>query len=116
MAIACVVKLLPGPPNHGRPPVTVSGPGILDVTYWQQKNSLTVHLVNLTNPMMMKGPIREILPVGEQSLVLRLPGTGRVREARLLVAGTTIPYRQVGQTLELRVPSIALHEVVAIDV
>src|SRR5262249_39062997 len=31
------------------PPVTVAGPGVLDVTVWRQKDSLTVHLVNLTN-------------------------------------------------------------------
>ena len=43
-------------------PVTVTGPGVLDVTIWRQKDSLTVHLVNLTNPMMMKGPIREFIP------------------------------------------------------
>jgi len=35
-------------------PVTVTGPGVLDVTLWKQKNSMTVHLVNLTNPMMMR--------------------------------------------------------------
>jgi len=31
------------------PIVTVTGPGVLDVTVWQQKDSLTMHLVNLTN-------------------------------------------------------------------
>jgi hypothetical protein len=36
-------------------PVTVIGPGVLDVTVWRQQRSLTVHLVNLTNPMMMNG-------------------------------------------------------------
>ena len=44
-------------------PVTVSGVGVLDVTVWRQKESMTVHLVNLTNPMMMKGPFREIFPI-----------------------------------------------------
>ncbi len=43
------------------PVVTVTGPGVLDVTVWRQNASLTVHLVNLTNPMMMKGPVRELL-------------------------------------------------------
>ena len=37
-------------------PVTVEGQGVLDISIWGQKNSMTVHLVNLTNPMMMKGP------------------------------------------------------------
>ena len=46
------------------PPVEVDGPGVLDVTVWRQRESMTVHLVNLTNPMMMKGPLREIIPVG----------------------------------------------------
>ena len=37
-------------------PVEVTGQGMLDVAVWRQANSMTVHLVNLTNPMMMKGP------------------------------------------------------------
>ncbi len=32
------------------PPVEVEGPGMLDVTIWRQRGSLTVHIVNLTNP------------------------------------------------------------------
>ena len=47
-------------------PVEVEGPGVLDVTVWRQRGSMTVHLVNLTNPMMMKGPLREVMPVGPQ--------------------------------------------------
>ena len=39
------------------PEVTVEGKGILDVALWEQKSSMTLHLVNLTNPMMMKGPV-----------------------------------------------------------
>src|SRR6185295_1856765 len=53
-------------------PVTVSGPGVLDVTVWRQKESMTVHLVNLTNPMMMKGPMREIIPLSSQKVKVRL--------------------------------------------
>jgi len=47
-------------------PVAVKGAGILDLSIWSQKNSMTVHLVNLTNPMMMKGPLREIIPAPRQ--------------------------------------------------
>src|SRR5262249_49777868 len=35
-------------------PVDVAGPGVVDVSVWRQRESTTVHLVNLTNPMMMK--------------------------------------------------------------
>ena len=55
------------------PPVEVEGPGLLDVTAWRQRDSMTVHLVNLTNPMMMKGPLREVLPVGPLKVRVRLP-------------------------------------------
>ena len=96
-------------------PVTVAGPGVLDVTLWRQKNSLTVHLVNLTNPMMMKGPIREVIPVGAQAVRVRLPDGRRAGAVRLLVAKTTPAFRQTGEWVEVTVPSIAEYEVVAID-
>ena len=54
-------------------PVTVTGAGTLDVTMWRQKSSLTVHMVNLTNSMMMKGPVREFIPTPPQQVSLRLP-------------------------------------------
>ena len=53
--------------------LSVEGRGVLDVSLWEQANSLTVHLVNLTNPMMMKGPIRELFSIDPQRVSLRLP-------------------------------------------
>jgi hypothetical protein len=95
--------------------VTVSGPGVLDVCVWRQKHSLTVHLVNLTNPMMMKGPVRELIPVGEQQVRLRLPEGTRAGKVRLLAAGKTLHAQHRGQYLYLRVPCVLDHEVVAMD-
>ncbi|HET7768859.1 MAG TPA: alpha-amylase family protein [Chloroflexota bacterium] len=97
------------------PVVTVTGPGILDVTIWEQKDSLTVHLVNLTNPMMMKGPVRDLIPIGEQIVRVQIP-TGRdITAVRLLAAGTTPEVRHEPGTLAVRVPSILDHEVIALD-
>jgi hypothetical protein len=97
-------------------PVKVSGPGILDVTVWKQKDSLTVHLVNLTNPMMLKGPVRDFTPVGEQRIRLRMPPGARARAVRLLVAGASPEFSQDGEWLGVAVPSVTIHEVVAVDV
>jgi len=102
--------------TNEEPPVTVSGPGVLDVTIWLQRSSLTVHLVNLTNPMMLKGPIRELIPVGEQKVRVRMPAGLTARGLRLLVSGSTPEFRQAGEWLDLTVPPFAAHEVVAIDV
>ena len=97
------------------PVVTVGGPGVLDVTAWRQARSVTIHLVNLTNPMMMKGPIRETIPLGARAVRVRLAGE-RARRVRLLVAGTAPAFRQSGEWVEVTVPAIHEHEVVAIDV
>jgi hypothetical protein len=97
-------------------PATVAGPGVLDVTVWQQKDSLTVHLVNLTNPMMLKGPVRELLPVGEQKVRLRLPDGKQARTVRLLAAGKVVHAEQSGRDVTVTVPSVLDHEVVAVDV
>jgi hypothetical protein len=97
------------------PPVKVEGPGVLDVTIWRQQRSMTVHLVNLTNPMMMKGPFRELIPVGAQRVVVRLPAGARARRVQLLRAGRELPVRQDNQDLGVDVPSIRDLEVVAID-
>lgn len=96
-------------------PVTISGPGMLDVAVWRQESSMTVHLVNLTNPMMMKGPYRELIPVGEQRVTVRLPEGAEARQVRLLRAGQTPAVEHGDGTLKVIVPSVLDHEVVAID-
>ena len=88
---------------------------MLDVSLWQQKNSITAHLVNLTNPMMMKGPFRELFPVGKQIVRLRLPPGLAAKKVRLLTAGTEPAWRSAGEGIEVEVPSVELHEIVAVD-
>ena len=96
-------------------PVTVSGHGVLDVTVWRQKESMTVHLVNLTNPMMMKGPFREVIPIAGQEVKVVLPKGKKARKVQLLVAGGSPRVREAPGFITLTVPSIEVHEVVAID-
>jgi hypothetical protein len=97
-------------------PLEVEGKGILDISTWMQKNSITAHLVNLTNPMMLKGPIREIIPISRQVVRIRPPKDGRrVTRARLLVSGTDVPFSEDSGMIEVEVPTVELHEVVALD-
>jgi hypothetical protein len=97
------------------PPVEIEGPGMLDVTVWRQRRSMTVHLVNLTNPMMLKGPLRETIPVGPFAARIRVPADARATKVQLLTAGTTAPVTMTDGTLRVAVPSVATHEVIAID-
>jgi hypothetical protein len=96
------------------PVVRVTGQGVVDVTVWRQARSVTVHLVNLTNPMMMKGPVREPIPVGPQVVRVRLPDM-RASRVRLLVARSTVNPRRSGDWIEVTVPNVVEHEVIAID-
>jgi type 1 glutamine amidotransferase len=93
----------------------VSGPGLLDVAHWRQQSSLTVHLVNLTNPMTMKGPYREIVPAGPFTVELELPEAANIRGVRLLEADHAVEPRRDGNRLIVTVPRVAIHEVVAVE-
>ncbi len=95
-------------------PVTVAGPGVLDVTIWRQERSVTVHLVNLTNAMMMKGPVRELTPTGPHTVRIRLPRGARTEPVQLLKAGQRVSARMVDGGMEVVVPSVLDHEVIAI--
>jgi hypothetical protein len=100
---------------RGAAPASVTGPGLVEVTAWRQAASMTVHLVNLTNPMCMKGPLRELLPIGEQRVRVTIPDDARATKVTLLTAGVSPRVTQDGRTLTVYVPSILDHEVVAID-
>jgi len=96
-------------------PLHVIGPGVLDVALWKQRSSVTAHLVNLSNPMMMKGAFREILPIGPQKVRVQLPEGAKARGVKFLVSEAKAQWRQSGAWVEATTPPIGLHEVVAID-
>jgi len=96
------------------PIVDVDVKGLLDVAVWRQKNSMTVHLVNLTNPMMLKGPFRDIYPVAAK-LGINIPAGSRVTGVKLLMSGVTPKFENKNGKVILDVPAISDHEIVALD-
>lgn len=96
------------------PIVEVKGPGVIDVTLWRQENSMTVHLVNLTNPMMMKGPFRELIPVAAQ-VSIKIPQDTKVKGVNLLVGGQKPSFEIREDKVILTVPLIYDHEIIGID-
>ncbi|MDR1565918.1 MAG: beta-galactosidase trimerization domain-containing protein [Treponema sp.] len=95
--------------------LTLKGPGVFDVAVWKQEKSLTVHFINMTNPMCMEGPVRELLPSFPQELSLMLPEGLYPEKVRLLSTGNEIPYKLEGRKLIAHIPSFLDHEVLAID-
>jgi type 1 glutamine amidotransferase len=100
---------------RGKLPLSVKGPGVLDVSVWMQRHSMTVHLVNLTNPLMMKGPVREIIPLSRQTVRIHVPAGRKISGVHFLVGKYKAEHRVRDGFVELEVPSIHLHEVIAID-
>ena len=96
------------------PIAAIQGPGVIDLTVWRQEKSMTVHLVNLTNPMMMKGPFRELIPVAAQ-VTVQVPAGAKVTGVKLLMSGQTPTYNLKGGKLTVAVPKITDHEIIALD-
>ena len=92
----------------------VSGPGVIDVTVWRQNKSMTVHLVNLTNPMMMKGPFHELIPV-DAEVSIRIPENAEVKGVKLLVRDQKPRFITKDGRIILSVPQIPDHEIIALD-
>jgi hypothetical protein len=96
-------------------PAYVEGKGIVDIAAWMQGDSMTVHIVNLTNPMMLKGPFRELIPLPPQVVRIRIPDKRKVARVQMLVAGEEPGYVMNGDSVELTASNILDHEVIALD-
>ncbi|MEO5594094.1 MAG: alpha-amylase family protein [Chitinophagaceae bacterium] len=97
-----------------KPVVSIEAPGVMDITAWRQKNSMTVHLVNLTNPMMMKGPFRELIPV-EAKVHIKIPENKKVTGVKLLMAEQNPQFEVNNGTVTVSVVKIVDHEIIALD-
>lgn len=95
-------------PDHGRliansvrwalsrkPKAAVEGRGVLDISYREGPDSSVIGMANLTNPMMMKGPVREIVPLGEQMVSVAIPKGREPLETRLLIADRVMEHNIV---------------------
>jgi len=96
------------------PIVNVKAKGVIDVAVWRQKESMTVHLVNLTNPMMMKGPFRDLFPV-DATVDIQIPYGKKVAGVCLPFRSSESVYEIKGNRVSLNVTEIADHEIIAID-
>lgn len=112
-------------PDHGRlignavrwalgrePVVTVTGQGVLDLAFRRGPDGLALALFNLTNPMMMKGPAREIYPIGPQRISIALPPGRTVGAARAVVAGVPVSCTCKDGRAEIALPGLERLEIV----
>jgi hypothetical protein len=96
-------------------PLRVTGQGMFDATVWEQKNSMTVHLVNLTNPMAMRPQMYELIASPPQSVEVEIPKGKRVARVHTLMKEGAMAHTLAGSTLKFHVQSVLDYEVIAID-
>lgn len=97
------------------PMAEVRSPGsVIDVALWRQERSMTAHLVNLTNPMMMKGPFRALIPVRAE-VSIRVPPDKKITGVHLLVSEETPSYKIAGDVITVTAERILDHEIIGID-
>jgi hypothetical protein len=65
--------------------------------------------------MMMKGPFRDLVPLTEQRVRVKLPGGVKLLNVQLLVADRPPRVEESPGYVDVTVPVILDHEVVAID-
>jgi len=96
------------------PVVTVKAPGLVETTAWRQAKSMAIHLVNLTNPMMMKGPMRELIPV-DAEVSIKIPANAKVTGVQLPVSERKPKYTIKDGRIILAVTHIMDHEIIGVD-
>lgn len=99
---------------NGKTAVRVEGEGTAEVFAWETEPGFAVHVLNYNNPNMSRPSLRKFYKIGEQKVSMELPGNARIAKVELLRRGTSVPFRQTGNTIEFTIPSIEDFEVAAL--
>jgi len=94
------------------PMVEIDGPGVLDVGVRTAPGVCLVTLVNLTNPMMWKAPIRDVFPVGVHRVSISVPQGATGLRARLPISGANAAVTVMQGRALVTVPGIDILEAV----
>jgi hypothetical protein len=93
------------------PEVEIAGKGEFDIGLHDSDTGRTLCVLNLTNPMMMKGPLRDTWPVGPLSITIDLPPGRTLSRARLAVAGEDVSFQVTDGRVTVGLASIETMEV-----
>lgn len=98
--------------------VSVTGPGLIDVSVSGARDRIAIHLVNLSAPGSFNSGTRrlmsQIMPVHDLEVTLALPEGARLESARLVHAGIEAPIEVSGPTVKLRLPKLAEFETILV--
>ncbi len=94
------------------PEVEIEGKGVFDIGLHDSAVGRALCVLNLTNPMMMKGPLRDTWPVGPLKVSIEIPEGKTIGSAKLLVAGEEVDVTVQDNRVTLDITEIETMEVV----
>jgi len=98
-----------------RPPLaTIEGDGVVEAFAWETEPGMALHLLNYTNPNMMRGWVRRCYPTGPLRVDLSVPAGRTVRKATALRAGRELALTKEGDRLRFETPPVTDYEVIAL--
>ena len=103
----------------GEPRLVVEAPDYVDVSSMAQPQRRLVHLINMPvdKPVSTgwRHPGRNLVPVRDIGIKLRLEPQQKIKAVRLATNETAVPFEQRGAWLQVSVPVLADHEIVAFE-
>jgi hypothetical protein len=95
-------------------PITVSGDGATELFAWKTQAGYALHVLNYTNPNMLRGWFRETYPIGPQTVRMQLPGHSNISQVRALRANATLPFKKIATGIEFTIPKVTDYEIVVL--
>jgi len=97
-----------------QPLATIEGDGVIEAFAWETEPGVALHLVNYTNPNMMRGWFRQFYPTGPLRIELAAPVGRPIQRARALRAGRDLSLQIEGNRVRFETPLVADYEVIAL--
>jgi Hypothetical glycosyl hydrolase 6/Beta-galactosidase trimerisation domain len=95
-------------------PITVDGEGILELFAWETEPGFALHVLNYTNPNLMRAFVRRFYAIGPLHVGFRISTEKKISAVRALRADRELPFKQTNAVVQFDIPSVKDYEVVAL--
>lgn len=97
-----------------RPPVTIEGKGLIEIFARETEPGYALHVINYTNPNMLRASVREFYPVGPLTVTFVVPPGIKLRSVRALRADRDLSFKADGNAIRFEIASVEDYEVIAL--
>lgn len=95
--------------------VEIEGRGVVDLALRQGDGTTVLLINNLTNPMMMKGPIREVFPIGPLNVSLAVAPGKTPDQVRLGSTGENLDFEVADGRVRVKLAELATLDAIQVD-